>query len=345
MAAEIEFFFDFSSPYGYFGSTAIEALAARHGRSVRWQPILLGVIFRATGSGPLVSVPLKGDYALHDFKRTARFHGIDFNMPDPFPIATTAPARAMLWTRAEHGEQQAVALAKALYRAYFVDNIDISAPANVVQVGAALGLDAAMLAQGLDGAAARAQLKADTEDAMQRGVFGSPFVIVDSEPFWGFDRFADIDAMLSGAMTAPAQQAAPPSTQGAIKNHRQLIDEASAKIRRYTVEEAMAKLQDPAVQFVDLRDVRELEREGVVPGAMHAPRGMIEFWVDPASPYHKPQFAQPKEFIFFCAAGWRSALATATVQDMGLPNVADIEGGFGAWKAAGAPVADKVKKV
>jgi 2-hydroxychromene-2-carboxylate isomerase/rhodanese-related sulfurtransferase len=344
MAAEIEFFFDFSSPYGYFGSTAIEALAARHGRTVRWRPILLGVIFRATGSGPLVSIPLKGDYARLDFKRTSRFHGIDFNMPDPFPISTTAPARAMLWTRAEHGEQQAVALAKALYRAYFVDNIDISLPANVVQVGTSLGLDAAALATGLDSAEARAQLKADTDEAMQRGVFGSPFVIVDGEPFWGFDHFAHIDAFLSGMTTAVAPPAAEPGAPGPIKGHRQMVDEASAKIRRYTVEEAMARLQDPDVQFVDIRDVRELEREGVVPGAMHAPRGMIEFWVDPSSPYHKPQFAQPKEFIFFCAAGWRSALTTATVQEMGLSNVADIEGGFGAWKAAGAPVVEKAKK-
>ncbi|MDO8299730.1 rhodanese-like domain-containing protein [Lacisediminimonas sp.] len=141
--------------------------------------------------------------------------------------------------------------------------------------------------------------------------------------------------------TAAATPAAAP---GPIKGHRQMVDEASAKIRRYTVEEAMARLQDPDVQFVDIRDVRELEREGVVPGAMHAPRGMIEFWVDPSSPYHKPQFAQPKEFIFFCAAGWRSALTTATVQEIGLQNVADIEGGFGAWKAAGAPVAEKAKK-
>lgn len=128
------------------------------------------------------------------------------------------------------------------------------------------------------------------------------------------------------------------------KGYKALIDEAGAQIKTYSVEQAQAKLADPNVQFVDIRDVRELEREGIIPGAFHAPRGMIEFWVDPDSPYFKPVFGEAKEFIFFCAAGWRSALTTKAVQDMGLTPVADIEGGFTAWKAAGAPVAEKAKK-
>jgi rhodanese-related sulfurtransferase len=125
------------------------------------------------------------------------------------------------------------------------------------------------------------------------------------------------------------------------KGYRALVDEATAQIKTYTVQQAQAKLADPNVQFVDLRDVRELEREGIIPGAFHAPRGMIEFWVDPDSPYFKPVFGEPKEFIFFCAAGWRSALTTSTVQQMGLAPVAHIDGGFTAWKAAGAPVGIK----
>lgn len=125
------------------------------------------------------------------------------------------------------------------------------------------------------------------------------------------------------------------------KGFRALVDEANAQIKTYTVEEVRAKLADPTVQLVDIRDVRELEREGIVPGAFHAPRGMMEFWIDPDSPYYKPLFGEAKEFIFFCAAGWRSALTTKTVQDMGLENVAHIEGGFTAWKKAGAPVAEK----
>ena len=128
------------------------------------------------------------------------------------------------------------------------------------------------------------------------------------------------------------------------KGFQALLDEASAQIKTYSTEEAKAKLNDPNVLFVDVRDVRELEREGMIPGAFHAPRGMIEFWVDPESPYFKPVFGEDKEFIFFCAAGWRSALTTKTVQDMGLTPVADIAGGFGAWKKAGGPVEEKAKK-
>lgn len=128
------------------------------------------------------------------------------------------------------------------------------------------------------------------------------------------------------------------------KGYKQLVDEATAQIKTYSVAEAQAKLSDPNVQFVDVRDIRELEREGIIPGAFHAPRGMIEFWVDPDSPYFKPVFGENKEFILFCAAGWRSALTTKTVQDMGLENVAHIDGGFGAWKAAGVPTAVKESK-
>jgi rhodanese-related sulfurtransferase len=128
------------------------------------------------------------------------------------------------------------------------------------------------------------------------------------------------------------------------KGYKSLVDEAMAQVKTYSVAEAKAKLDDPNVQFVDVRDVRELEREGIIPGAYPAPRGMIEFWVDPDSPYFKPLFGEKKEFIFFCAAGWRSALTTKTVQDMGLEKVAHIEGGFSAWKAAGAPVAEKARK-
>ena len=123
------------------------------------------------------------------------------------------------------------------------------------------------------------------------------------------------------------------------KGFRTLVDEAMAQVTTYSVDEVRARLQDPAVQIVDIRDVRELEREGTLPGALLAPRGMLEFWVDPESPYFKPVFAdEGKTFILFCGAGWRSALATQTLQNMGMTNVAHIDGGFGAWKKAGAPV-------
>jgi len=123
------------------------------------------------------------------------------------------------------------------------------------------------------------------------------------------------------------------------KGFRALVDEAMAQVTTYSVEQVAARLNDPKVQIVDIRDVRELEREGTVPGALLAPRGMLEFWVDPDSPYFKPVFAdEGKEFMLFCGAGWRSALATKTLQDMGMRNVAHIDGGFAAWKKAEAPM-------
>ena len=128
------------------------------------------------------------------------------------------------------------------------------------------------------------------------------------------------------------------------KTAKALVDEAMVQVTTYSVEQARALHGHPGVQFVDLRDVRELEREGVIPGAVHAPRGMLEFWVDPESPYHRDVFAQDKEFVLFCAAGWRSALATKTLMDMGMERVAHVEGGFSAWKQAGAPTAEKTKK-
>lgn len=128
------------------------------------------------------------------------------------------------------------------------------------------------------------------------------------------------------------------------KTAKQLVDEANAAVRTLSLAEARALHGNGEVVFVDVRDVRELEREGVIPGALHAPRGMLEFWVDPESPYHKPVFASGKQLVLFCSLGWRSALATKTLQDMGVPNVAHIEGGFTGWKASGAPVTEKAKK-
>ena len=122
-----------------------------------------------------------------------------------------------------------------------------------------------------------------------------------------------------------------------ITSSKQLVDQAMAEVKTYSVEEAREKVGDPAVQIVDIRDIRELT-EGTVMGAIHAPRGMLEFWVDPASPYHKPVFADDnKEYVLFCGLGWRSALAAKALQDMGMRNVAHIDGGWTEWVKAGAP--------
>jgi rhodanese-related sulfurtransferase len=122
------------------------------------------------------------------------------------------------------------------------------------------------------------------------------------------------------------------------KGYKQLLAEANAEIETLATQAAIALLGEPDVVFVDLRDPRELEREGRLPGAFACPRGMLEFWIDPESPYAKPIFAETKRFVFFCAAGWRSALSAKTAQDMGLQNVAHIEGGFSAWKQAGGTI-------
>jgi len=122
------------------------------------------------------------------------------------------------------------------------------------------------------------------------------------------------------------------------RGYRALVDEAMAQVRTYSVPQVRERLGQPDLQLVDIRDVRELQAEGTVPGSFHAPRGMLEFWVDPESPYFKKVFADPgKELVLFCGAGWRSALAARTLQDMGLTNVAHIDGGYTEWVKQGAP--------
>ena len=129
-----------------------------------------------------------------------------------------------------------------------------------------------------------------------------------------------------------------------MKTAQSLVDAAMQLVTTRSLDEARALHGRDDVVFVDVRDVRELEREGVIPGAIHASRGLLEFWFDPSSPYHREVFAQDKEYVLFCAAGWRSALSARTLMEMGVPRVSHIDGGFTAWKAAGAPVAEKPKK-
>jgi len=128
------------------------------------------------------------------------------------------------------------------------------------------------------------------------------------------------------------------------KGFKQMVDEAKARITTIKLEDAKARLGREDVVFVDLRDIRELEREGMIPGAFHCPRGMLEFWLDPDSPYHKDVFASGKEFVFYCNGAWRSALAADTAQQMGLPRVLEMDGGFTGWKNAGFPVAQRESK-
>jgi 2-hydroxychromene-2-carboxylate isomerase len=197
MSAPIQFYFDFSSPYGFMASQRIEALAARHGRSVEWRPILLGVAFKQTGSAPLTEIPLKGDYARRDFERSARFHGIEgFRLPSRFPIPTQAAGRIVTWVRREQ-PPAAAAVASALYRAYFVHDRDISNPDVAADVAGETGMDRGAARAAVDDPAIKDAFRHDVDAALALGVFGSPYVIVDGEPFWGFDRFDQIDRWLA----------------------------------------------------------------------------------------------------------------------------------------------------
>lgn len=196
MAAPIDFYFDFSSPYGYFAATRIEALAAHYGRTVKWHPVLLGAIFKTTGSAPLPMVPLKGDYSYRDFERSARFHGIPYKLPGNFPIATQLAARAMTWVARDFGDYKAVPFAKAVYESYFVDGVDISRPEGIAPACDKIGIRHDAVLDGANGQEIKDMLKGEVDAAVARGVFGSPFVIADGEPFWGFDRFEQLEAFL-----------------------------------------------------------------------------------------------------------------------------------------------------
>lgn len=191
MTANFDFYFDFSSPYGYLASTQIEALAAEFGRQVNWHPILLGPIFKAMGSAPLIDTPIKGTYALRDFERSAELFGIPYSQPKIFPINTVTAARAVLYLH-QGAPEKASDFAKRLYQAYFAEEQNIGEPETILALAAETGLDVADLADGMAQETTKNLLKKTVADAMERGVFGSPFIIVDNEPFWGFDRFEHI---------------------------------------------------------------------------------------------------------------------------------------------------------
>jgi 2-hydroxychromene-2-carboxylate isomerase len=196
MANPIDFYFDFSSPYGYFASEKIDDIAARHGRAVTWRPILLGAVFKITGGQPLPTIPMKGSYAAHDLARSARLLKLPFKLPSKFPVATTAAARAFYWVR-DRDPALARTLARALYRAYFAEDRDISNPEVTGNVAAKLGVDKGELAQALNDAAVKERLKTEVDAAIERGVFGSPYIVVDGEPFWGSDRLDQVERWLT----------------------------------------------------------------------------------------------------------------------------------------------------
>jgi 2-hydroxychromene-2-carboxylate isomerase len=196
MAAPIEFFFDFSSPFGYLASEKIDALAAKYGREVVWRPFLLGAVFKITGGVPPMMVPIKGEYYKRDFPRSARYHGVAYRQPTAFPINSVAPSRAFYWLDSKD-PTRAKALARALYRAYFQDDVDISSAENTITVAARTGLREDDVRAGINDPSVKDRTKVEVEKAIAKGAFGSPYIIVDGEPFWGSDRLDQVDKWLA----------------------------------------------------------------------------------------------------------------------------------------------------
>lgn len=192
----VQFYFDFSSPYSYIASEWIEAVAARHGRRVQWHAILLGVTFQAAELKSPVSHPLKRDYVMRDFARSAHFAGLPYRQPETFPIATQNAARVFWWLH-DQDPARAVAWAHAGLRAYFTRGVVLSDPAALKLLLVESGLDADAAEAAWNDPAWKARLKSENDAAIAAGVFGAPYFIVDGEPFWGNDRQAQIDAWLA----------------------------------------------------------------------------------------------------------------------------------------------------
>jgi 2-hydroxychromene-2-carboxylate isomerase len=196
MPAPIEFYFDFSSPYSYLASEQIEPLAARHGRAIDFKPVLLGAVFRVSGQRPLTEIPIKGDYSRRDFARSARFAGIPFCMPEPFPIGTVQAARACLVLQST-APQRAVAFIHGAFRAYFAQGRNISDGEILRQVLTECGADGDAVLDAATHPDVKERLKTAVDDAMARGVFGAPYFVIDGEPFWGNDRLPQVERWLA----------------------------------------------------------------------------------------------------------------------------------------------------
>lgn len=195
MPEPVDFYFDFSSPYGYLAACVIDERMADAGRQVRWRPYLLGAVYKETGGQPLIAIPMKGEYSRHDMARSARRSGIPLTWPKPFPFMSVAAVRAFYWLE-RNDPEDAKALAKEIFRRAFAEGQDMSGAAAVVAAAKALELDADGLAAALQDPSVKDLAREKVSEAMARGVFGSPYFIVDGEPFWGHDRIADVEEWL-----------------------------------------------------------------------------------------------------------------------------------------------------
>lgn len=195
MSAPIDFYFDFSSPYGYLASEQIEALAARHGRAVMWHAIVLDAQFQPQGGVKIPLALLRTEYARRDCERSAAFLGIPYKTPTPYPVHTEHAARAFQWL-SDRNPDEARAFAHGVFRAYFVEGRNIAEVAVLLEIAATLGLDREEVSNAFSDLATKARLKAEIDLAEARGVFGSPFFIVEGEGFWGPDRLPQLERWL-----------------------------------------------------------------------------------------------------------------------------------------------------
>ncbi|HEY8596157.1 MAG TPA: 2-hydroxychromene-2-carboxylate isomerase [Devosiaceae bacterium] len=187
MSAPIEFWFDFSSPYAYFAAMEIERRLDRFGRPLAWRPFLLGVAFQRTGMVPMVDIPMRGDYTHRDCTRIARMLGVPFHFPPDHPFGSQVAARAFYWFEI-HMPQAATRFARAVFSRYYGDGRDVRTIEGVLEIASEFDCDLGALAEWLPGSEAKALLRARCSEALAKGVFGSPFLIMDDEPFWGWDR-------------------------------------------------------------------------------------------------------------------------------------------------------------
>ncbi len=206
MSEPIAFYFDFISPYAYIGATQIERIAARHGRSVDWRPVLIGItIMKIMGMKPLTETPLKRDYLKHDGPRMAQVYGVPFKQHGLTGINSVAACRAFLWLKARDPDL-AVRFAQRIFARLWVEGRDITPLEAVAEEAAALGIDAAALTAGITAPEGKLALNIAVDEAIARGVFGVPFFIADGEPIWGGDRLWMLDHWLAHHAWTPLEQ-------------------------------------------------------------------------------------------------------------------------------------------
>jgi len=192
----LDFYFEFASPYAYLASLRIDDIAARHGREVRWLPIMLGAALKRNGTGPNVQQPLKGPYLLHDIPRSARLQQVPLRLPPMLPMNSLAASRAFWWLEADD-PGLAKRLAGAVFAAHWGQGRDMATPDQVAEAAGPLGIAREALLAAVEDPDIKEKLRAETERSIERGVFGSPFVFVDGEPFWGNDRLDEVERWLA----------------------------------------------------------------------------------------------------------------------------------------------------